>query len=383
MTEHNPALITRPAEFRRLVETLSQETILAVDTESNSLFAYREQVCLIQFSTQQADYLVDPLALKDLSPLAAVFASPKIEKVFHAAEYDLICLHRDFGFEFANLFDTMVAARILGWEALGLGSILESQFGLSMDKRYQRANWGQRPLPPHLLEYARHDTQHLIPLRHHLYLELQQRDLWELAVEDFARLSSLKALGENGRLPLEDKAPDCWRISGSYDLQPQQAAVLLELCRYRDQVARSLNRPLFKVMGDHTLLSIAATLPENLEDLSQLSGMSAGQVQRHGVHLLQAVQRGLQAEPIYPPRSTRPSDAFLWRLDALRRWRKTTAQQMGVASDVVLPRDMLIDLAEAAPRGMEALAELLVDTPWRLEHFGSQILHTLTHRKTA
>ncbi|MBN2549885.1 MAG: ribonuclease D [Anaerolineales bacterium] len=382
MAEQTPALITHPAELRRLVDALHQETILAVDTESNSLFAYREQVCLIQFSTLQADYLVDPLALKDLSPLAALFASPKIEKVFHAAEYDLICLHRDFGFEFTNLFDTMVAARILGWEALGLGSILESQFGLSMDKRYQRANWGQRPLPPDLLEYARHDTQHLIPLRQRLYLELQQRDLWELAAEDFARLSSLKALGDNGRLPAEDKTPDCWRISGAYDLQPQQAAVLLELCRYRDQVARSHNRPLFKVIGDHTLLSIAAHLPEDQAALSQLPGMSSGQLRRHGAQLLQAVQRGLQAEPLFPPRSTRPSEAFLRRMDALRRWRKAAAEQMGVASDVVLPRDMLITLAEQAPRSMEELTDLLTDTPWRLEHFGPQILTTLTARKT-
>jgi len=143
-----PVLITRQAALQRLADTLRGEKIIAVDTESNSLYAYQEQVCLIQFTARGIDYLVDPLALDDLSPLAPVFSDPAIEKVFHAAEYDLICLKRDFGYTFNNLFDTMVAARILGRELYGLGAILEEEFGVQVDKRYQRANWGQRPLPP-------------------------------------------------------------------------------------------------------------------------------------------------------------------------------------------------------------------------------------------
>jgi ribonuclease D len=108
-------LISRPQSLRKLTDTLAQESILAVDTESNSLYAYRERVCLIQFSTTERDYLVDPLAIDDLSPLASIFASKRIEKIFHAAEYDIIMLKRDFNFRFMNLFDTMLAARILGW----------------------------------------------------------------------------------------------------------------------------------------------------------------------------------------------------------------------------------------------------------------------------
>ena len=119
-------VITHAAALRTLAKELQRHPIIAVDTESNSLYAYRERVCLIQFSTPLADTLVDPLALDDLTPLAPIFADPKIEKVFHAAEYDLICLKRDFGFEFANLFDTLVAARILGRKQVGLGAILGS-----------------------------------------------------------------------------------------------------------------------------------------------------------------------------------------------------------------------------------------------------------------
>ena len=119
-----PIWIDHPAALVRLADVLLRQTVIAVDTESNSLFAYQEQVCLIQFSTDTNDYLVDPLVLADLSPLGPVFANPTIEKVFHAAEYDVICLKRDFGFEFNNLFDTMLAARILGRSGLGLGTTL-------------------------------------------------------------------------------------------------------------------------------------------------------------------------------------------------------------------------------------------------------------------
>ena len=171
---HKPSFIHQPAGLDALAKTLLAESCIAVDTESNSLYAYREQVCLIQFSTRERDYLVDPLALDDLSPLREVFCNPGVEKVFHAAEYDLICLRRDFGFEFAHIFDTMVAGRILGRDEVGLGAMLLKEFDVQVDKRHQRANWGQRPLPDYLLDYAQYDTHFLIQLRERLSRELEE-----------------------------------------------------------------------------------------------------------------------------------------------------------------------------------------------------------------
>lgn len=363
-------------ELIHLSKLLSGQSIVAVDTESNSLYAYRERVCLIQFSTQQDDYLVDPLAVDDLSALAPLFADPRIEKVFHAAEYDLLCLNRDFGFEFANLFDTMLAARILGRGEVGLGSILESEFGVTLDKRQQRANWGERPLPDRLLEYARMDTHYLIPLRHLIKTELVQHGLLPLAEEDFHRACNLPGSG-NGRAANENRSADCWRVSGAHDLSPQQAAVLQELCRYRDQAAQAMDRPLFKVINDQTLLAIAAELPQTLDDLRRLPGMSPVQIRRHGYHLLRAVSRGLSAAPLYPPRPSRPDERYLARLESLRNWRKVKARQMSVTSDVILPRDLMFSLAESGPRSPAELAQALHDSPWRLGHFGAEILDAL------
>ena len=138
-----------------------------------------------------------------------------------------------------------------------------------------------------------------------------------------------------------------------------------------------MDRPLFKVINDQTLLAIAAEMPQNLDDLRRLPGMSPVQIRRHGYQLLRAVGRGLNAAPIHPPRSPRPDERYLARLDSLRNWRKVKAQRMGVTSDVVLPRDVMYFLAESDPRNLTQLADALHDFPWRLEHFGAEILHAL------
>ncbi len=367
--------ITKPGGLNRLVRILAAQPVIAVDTESNSLHAYREQVCLIQFSTREEDFLVDPLTLTDLEPLAPIFADPKIEKVFHAAEYDLLCMKRDFGFSFSNLFDTMLAARILARKEVGLGAMLEAEFGLQVDKRHQRANWGQRPLPDYLLSYARQDTHFLIGLREKLGEQLKEKGLLALAEEDFRRACLVDAHADTGR-------DACWRVNGSHELSPQQVAVLHELCVYRDEVARARNRPLFKVMGDKTLHAIANKCPGSLEELKELPGMTPHQMHRHGRAILQAVQRGLQAAPMHPQRNARPDDRFLSRVDALKQWRKLKGRALGVESDIVLPRDVVYELATKNPQDRQALEQVLQDVPWRVEHFGEEILKVLRkHRK--
>lgn len=364
-------MITTPEALRKLAASLAEQPIVAVDTESNSLYAYQEQVCLIQFSTPQKDYLVDPLVLEDLSPLAPIFASTGIEKVFHAAEYDVMTMKRDFGFEFRRLFDTMLAARILGWKHIGLSSVLEAEFGVALNKRYQRANWGKRPLPDDMRAYARLDTHYLIPLRNRLLEELREAERWELAREDFRRLREV-----DGHQPA-DNGLAAWRVSGSYDLSPQKAAVLQELCEFRDGVAQAIDRPLFKVINDRTLLAIAERTPRNYRELERIPEMSAKLVQRYGRSLLEAVERGLRAQPLRPPRARRPDEAYLERLDALLEWRKVTGRQLGVNSDVIMPRDLLTEVAARNPAGKEALGEILAEIPYRLERFGEDIMQVL------
>lgn len=367
-----PIWVSQPQELMQMVEDLARYSRLAVDTESNSLYAYREQVCLLQFSTGETDYLVDPLALTDLSALAPIFASREIEKIFHAAEYDLICLKRDYGFTFAHIFDTMQAGRILGRTAVGLAAMLESEFGVTLDKRFQRANWGRRPLSQEMLAYARLDTHYLIPLRDRLMEALEESGRWALAHEDFARLCALSAPSS------ERETGSCWKVAGAQELTSQQAAILQALCEFRDRQAQNADLPPFKVFSNQALVEIALAGPQTIDELGQIRGLSRRQLDRYGKGLLQSVRRGCDHAPLYRPANhQRPNGSYLARLDALRFWRKRTAQQMGVESDIILPRDILERIAETNPRQMGELSPLMAGLPWRLDKFGRQILEVL------
>jgi ribonuclease D len=371
----NPTWVATPANLQRMIADLSNCKILAVDTESNSLYAYHEKVCLIQFSTGEVDYLVDPLALEDLSLLSPIFSNPAIEKIFHAAEYDLISMKRDFGFKFCNIFDTMLAGRVLARAELGLAAMLNANFGVETDKRYQRANWGKRPLPAEQLAYARLDTHYLIPLRHRLRKALEQNGRLLLAQEDFDRLCSVsQQVHENGLSRF-------WRIVGKNDVTPQQVAVLYALYEYREEQAEARNLPVFKVIGNKTLLEMAQTQPRARDALSWVSGMTPRQVRIHGDGVLEAVERGLCAKP--PQRSSRPqtSGQLLIRLDNLRDWRKKTARAKGVESDIIMPRDILELIAKKNPKNPNELKKIMCDLPWRFEQYYQDILQVLSRQE--
>jgi len=366
-----PTLIADPDQLAALTADLENEPVVAVDTESNSLYAYWEQVCLIQFSTAARDYIVDPLAVPDLGALRPLFADPRRQKVFHAAEYDILCLKRDYGFEFASIFDTMVAARTLGWPQVGLGPILETRFGVKTDKKYQRANWGHRPLTDAQLDYARHDTRFLCALREQQIELLTAAGRLEEAQEEFVRLTQVTP-GENTPSP-----EGFWQVSGARDLPPVQAAVLRELYWFREQEAQHSNRPPFKVMSDQTLMEIARLGPDRADALRGVTGMTPAQIRHYAAGLLQAVQRGRTAAPPRQPRAVPDSDEVRERYDRLRQWRKAKAQGRGVESDVIVPREALREIAVRWPRTFEELSQIRQLGPYRRQLYGEEILKLL------
>lgn len=362
--------ITDQSALDSMIPLLSKGSYLAVDTESNSLFAYREQVCLIQFSTTDTDYLIDALAGLDLSCLQSIFNNPKVEKIFHAAEYDVICLKRDYGFEFNNLFDTMQAARILGFEHIGLSTMLENQFHVEPVKSFQKANWGKRPLTDDMKQYARMDTHYLIRLRAQLDVQLRKSGLRDLAQEDFQRLCRV----ENNHNDVDLYT----QINGYYHLSPQQLSVLDALCRYRDELASKFDRPLFKVVGSRALLALAEASPKSVEALGTVDGLSARLAKRYGHGLIAAVKQGLKAPPIVLPLHKRPSRAYVKRIEKLKLWRKNKGKEIGVQSDIILPRDILEDIAGRKPKDARGLKEVMEEVPWRFNHYGGEILQVIT-----
>ena len=337
------------------------------------MHAYRERVCLIN-SRRLPPTIVDPLKLTDLRSLAPLFANPDQQKTFHAAEYDLLCLGRDYHFEFANIFDTMSAARTLGWPQVGLAAILDQRFGVTMNKKHQRADWGHRPLTAEQLDYARLDTHYLLALREVQLQALTETGRSTEAHEEFARLARVRPDPTGG-------TPDplaFWRVTGAHDLTPAQAAVLKEIFAYREEQAGRIDRPPFKVMGESTLLEIARRIPRDADGLQGLPGLSPSQVQRHGHGLLHAVQQGLQGPPQRAPQVDREPDDVRERYDSLRKWRKEKAKARGVESDVIVPRSALWDLARRAPRTVGELTAITDLGPWRREMYGDEILKVLS-----
>lgn len=368
-----PVWVATPAALKTLADGLARASRLAVDTESNSLHAYREQLCLIQFSTPRTDYLVDPLEFSELSSLAVIFSSPRIEKVFHAVEYDLICLKRDFGITVTNIFDTMQAARILGYKRVGLDTMLGEKLGVILNKRYQKADWGKRPLTPEMLSYARLDTHYLLDLRDRLQTELKKHGRWELACEEFARLALCNGNGKT-------ETPAWQRVKGTQKLSERQLALLQELCAWRESKGRQMNRPVFKVMDDKRLIAIASSAPRFQRDLEALS-LTTRQISLFGDDILRAVSRGRKAPLIQRPRNIRPKQAILDRLNALSEWRKVAAGKMGVESDVILPKGWMYTIAEQNPHSRQELAGLMPHSTWRLENYGEEILTVLSQKQ--
>lgn len=366
-----PVLVTSQASFETFIEALRVETAIAVDTESNSLFAYRERVCLIQFSTSHADYILDPLRFNNLDALGPIFSDPSIQKVFHAAEYDFVCLKREYGFTFAGLFDTMVAARTLGWQRPGLASILEERMGVHISKKYQRANWGARPLRKEMLDYAQKDTHYLLELRDLVLTELVAAGREQEAFEEFERIARF----ESEPAVVDENA--FWGVKGANALAAVEAAVLRELYLYREKEAERLNRPRFKIIEDQTLVQLAISKPRELSELKKFHGMTPAQIRRHGESLLSAIQTGLNAPTPQRVRYKKLPTSVRNRYERLQQWRKEKGKARGVEPDIILPRKALWDLAHRAPRNHEELDLLEQLGARRRELYGKELLELL------
>jgi ribonuclease D len=377
-----PIWIDTAAGFRAMLACLRDQPAVAIDTESNSLYVYHERVCLLQVSVPGADYLVDPLALHDLSALGPLLADPNVRKVLHGAEYDLIVLYRDFSFTLNNLFDTMWASRILGWPAHGLAALLQEQFGVTLNKKYQRANWGLRPLPPEQLDYARLDTHYLLPLQQIQARELQASGRWRQAEHRFASLAETRWEAK----PFDPEG--FWKLPGVRDLDDLGRGVLRAIYLFRDQQARAEDRPPFKVLSNRALLALSEERPQTRRELQQLPGISARTVRKYGTELLAAIGEGLGERLAWVDRprggnhgngegNGRPTAAAQARFDALRTWRNATAEARGVEPDIVLSNQVLWAIAQRCPRTPTELAGGGLLARWQVDEFSEAILRVL------
>ena len=257
---------------------------VAVDTEGASFHRFIDRIYLLQITTRERSAIIDPLPIGMPEGLGRLLQDPQVEVVFHDADYDLRLLHQDYGWHVNRIFDTRIAAQLLGIKAFGLAALLEQFFGVKLDKKHQRADWSLRPLTQGMLDYAAQDTKYLLDLRDELKVKLEKLERWDWAQEEFERL-------EGTKWEDDDTSLSFLRIKGARDLTPRELALLRELVPWRDSVAKEVDRATFRVMGNEVLLEIARTAPRTVRELSTLKGMPRGILDRGAHAILEAVQR--------------------------------------------------------------------------------------------
>jgi len=364
-------------QLARLAESLSVASALALDTESDSLHHHVEKVCLVQLATDRGDAcLVDPLALRDLSPLAPIMADRGIAKVLHGADYDVTTLKRDFGFRFAGLFDTMIAARFLGRPQIGLQALAQAELGVALSKESQRDDWSRRPLSPTQEQYALADVAHLLVLQARLAGELGQLGRLSWVKEESDAVAALEP-ARRGRDPEAYQ-----KVKGMRRLSRRQQAVLREIYGWRENLAETTDVPAFKLFSSEALIETAQRAPRTAAELAQVRGLSP-RVRSRGEELLAAIGRAVELPDAELPRLSPPpprpvlSEAVRKRIESLRTWRTKAAAGLAVDVSVVLPQRLLERLAQAGPREVEALSEIEGLRRWRVEAFGGELVAAL------
>ncbi len=357
------------ADFARHLEKFP---VIAVDLEADSMHHYHEQVCLLQFTTAEQTVLIDPLSPEaDLTPLKPVLADPQVRKLFHAADYDIRCLARDFDIQITGLFDTMISSQFVGEERFGLADMLRKYFGIELDKKYQRADWTLRPLTEGMIRYAAEDTRHLQRLADILEEKLIEKGRLEWVQEEFEIL-------ENARFSVHE-GPEFLRFKGAGTLKPRQLAVLESLLRWRDLEARRRDCPLYKVIGNKQVLDIARVMPRGRKDLEQVEGMPPRLAQRYGGKLVAAVAQGLEVPdgdlPHYPRKPRLQKDPEVERrLNLLKEWRKKAARRLELDPGVLINNATLEEIAKRQPRNRDELEAMALLKNWQAKEFGEAIL---------
>jgi ribonuclease D len=372
--------IRTPGELAALAREIAGADAVALDTEADSLHHYPERLCLVQLADgRDRAWLVDPLALPDLEPLRPICADSATLKVFHGAENDLGQLKRRYGFAFARVSDTMLAARFLGVRELGLDALHTRFLGVSAPKSQQKADWARRPLTPAQEAYAIEDVRHLVGLNERLVGELRAigREAW--LVEECEALAA-QAVPER---PVDEDGYR--RLRGASRLDPRGLAVLRSLHRRREAWARAERRPPFKVLSPETLVALAVARPGARPALAGIPGLSPRLVERYGPGILEAVAEGLQAPLGEGPRSEGRRRPFVppvvqQRAERLKRWRTEAAERTALDPGVLLPQRLIDALAAAPPADVGALAGVPGVRRWRAQHFGDEMLAALAAR---
>ena len=373
-TDH-AVYLDKPEEVDLFLTEISSVTELALDTEGASFHRFLDRIYLLQVSTREKSAIIDPLPIGSPTGLGALLESKSVEVVFHDADYDLRLLHQDYGWHVANIFDTRIAAQLLGIKSFGLAALLEQFFDVKLDKKHQRADWSMRPLTRDMLEYAAQDTRYLLQLKDHMKSDLERRGRLHWAQEEFARL-------EGTRWDAEDAMEGFLRLKGARDLTRPELAVLRELVNWRDTVAAQLDRATFRVMGNEVLLDLSRNPPRSVSELAAIKGMPKGMIDRAGADIIAAVRRGLEVPEAELPRFPKSQrwnkdKEFDARVVRLKGVRDEVARDLDLDPGVLCSRERLENIARSDAKGPTELEAVPGLRRWQIELMGAGFIHAL------
>lgn len=376
--------IRSASEAGGLRRDLASASRIALDCEAAGFHRYSDRLCLLQVTTEAETYVVDALAFDPADTLRHVLQDPAIPVVMHGADYDLRLLDRDLGIRLRGLFDTQVAAALLGEQALGLQALLESRLGVSLSKKYQRADWAERPLSDGMLEYAADDTRHLLNLADLLASDLTAAGRLTWAEEECRALETTAT--SRGDTEPEDPVT---RVKGARDLTPREVTALREALEWRDRLARERDRAPFRVVGDQPLVEAVLRRPLDERELASIKGFPSGLARGEGAELLRCLDRiaALPDDQLRPyPRGARrgagrPTPEVEELAERLKSARNRRAEELGLDRGTLLPNALVQAIASERPRSLQALASVDGIRSWQVEAVGPALLEVLSRSR--
>ena len=373
--EIEPQIIDTAAGLEEIVRSLEKEKVVAVDLEADSMYHYKEKVCLIQIATEKISVVIDPLAIKDLSPLKPLFSNPDIQKIFHGADYDVRSLYRDFKIRINNLFDTELACRFLGIKETGLQAVLKAFFNVNVDKKYQKKDWSKRPLPKEMMAYASKDVIYLLRLTRMLIHKLKKMNRMTWVLEECEDLSKVRPV-------LSNEAPLFMKFKGAGRLKSRSLAVLEALLQFRKRVAEKKDRPFFKIIGNESVMKIATARPVTLRRLKNIKALSNRQISMYGSDLIKVVAKTLKIPeselPVFP--SQRPPvlpNGVPAKIKALKSWRASKASALGIDPGMLCNNALITAIAVKNPGDGKSLETVKEMKNWQKQVFGTEIIGAL------
>ena len=365
-----------------LVDALGRADRIALDCEAAGFHRYSDRLCLAQVTAMGTTWTIDPLTFDPTDLLREPLERADLPVVMHGADFDLRLLSRDLGIRIRGLVDTQVYAALLGEEGLGLASLLESRIGVKLSKKYQRADWADRPLTDGMLEYAASDTMHLERLLDILADELAAMGRSSWANEECLALEAVADLPSDD----EETLDPVTRIKGARHLPAREVTALREALAWRDDIARQRDRAVFRVVGDAPLIEAVGSHPRRVEDLLAIKGFPGGLARAEGKDLLRRLRavRELDEAALVPyPKNVRrgpgrPPPELEATVDRLKSVRNSAAEDIGLPRGTLLSNAVLLEIAREAPRTLQDLSEIEGMRGWKVEVAGQRLLDALS-----